>query len=182
MLFVLGIGSNIAMCSCIVTAIRDQFPKVNAWQAVLMVAAVGFSVGLCYVTPVNIISSCINYMHQFFYALTRILNSLQGGQFILVLVDFFGASFIAYILAIAEIVAVCWIYGILRIFPARFINRTDLYSNIGFFRSKSSVPRRRVYDRPSARRILAFMLGIPDTHSYGCNFNLFLYHFSTVGI
>lgn len=54
MLFVLGIGSNIAMCSCIVTAIRDQFPRVKAWQAVLIVAVVGFSIGLFYVTPVNI--------------------------------------------------------------------------------------------------------------------------------
>lgn len=54
MLFVLGIGSNIAMCSCIITAIRDQFPSVKASHAALGVAFVGFLIGLVYITPVNI--------------------------------------------------------------------------------------------------------------------------------
>lgn len=36
---------------------------------------------------------------------------MQGGQFILNLVDFFGPQSIAFVLAIAEMVAVCWIYG-----------------------------------------------------------------------
>lgn len=52
MLFILGIGSNIAMCSCVVTAIRDKFPHIQIWQAVLLVATVGFTIGLAYVTPV----------------------------------------------------------------------------------------------------------------------------------
>jgi len=34
-----------------------------------------------------------------------------GGQFILNLVDFYGVSFTALILAIGELVAVAWIYG-----------------------------------------------------------------------
>lgn len=33
MLFVLGVGSNIAMTSCVMTVIRDQFPNVKAWHA-----------------------------------------------------------------------------------------------------------------------------------------------------
>lgn len=53
MLFVLGIGSNIAMCSCIITAIKDQFPKWKNVYVVLGVALVGYSVGLAYVTPVS---------------------------------------------------------------------------------------------------------------------------------
>lgn len=53
MLFVLGIGSNIAMCSCIITAIRDQFPSVKASHAALGVAFAGFLIGLVYITPVN---------------------------------------------------------------------------------------------------------------------------------
>jgi solute carrier family 6 (neurotransmitter transporter, glycine) member 5/9 len=32
MLFVLGIGSNVAMMSCIMTVIRDEFVKVKHWQ------------------------------------------------------------------------------------------------------------------------------------------------------
>lgn len=47
----------------------------------------------------------------------------KGGQFILNLVDFFGASYIVFILAIAELVAVCWIYGTL-------INSTSTQKNI----------------------------------------------------
>lgn len=59
MLFVLGIGSNIAMCSCIITAIRDQFPSVKASHAALGVAFVGFLIGLVYITPVIIFAKHI---------------------------------------------------------------------------------------------------------------------------
>lgn len=52
MLFVLGIGSNIAMCSCLTTAILDQFPKWKPWIVVVCVATVGFLIGLLYITPV----------------------------------------------------------------------------------------------------------------------------------
>lgn len=38
----------------------------------------------------------------------------QGGQYILNLVDFYGAGFIAFILAIAELITVGWIYGVNR--------------------------------------------------------------------
>lgn len=53
MLFVLGIGSNIAMCSCIITAIHDQFPKWKPSLVCIGVAIAGFSIGLFYVTPVS---------------------------------------------------------------------------------------------------------------------------------
>lgn len=48
---------------------------------------------------------------------TQIINyhliyAQQGGQYILNLVDFYGASFIVFMLAIVELVAVSWIYGI----------------------------------------------------------------------
>lgn len=89
MLFVLGIGSNIAMQSCVITILRDRFKALKAWQAAVGLSTVGFLFGLIYVTP--------------------------GGQYILNLVDFYGASFIVFILAIGEIVAVCWIYGVNRL-------------------------------------------------------------------
>lgn len=54
MLFVLGIGSNIAMCTCIITVLRDKFPALKAWQASIGLAMVGFSFGLIYVTPVSL--------------------------------------------------------------------------------------------------------------------------------
>uniref|UniRef100_A0A1Q3FXI4 Transporter n=1 Tax=Culex tarsalis TaxID=7177 RepID=A0A1Q3FXI4_CULTA len=89
MLFVLGIGSNVAMTSCVMTVIRDQFPKVKNWQAATVIAICGVALGCIYVTP--------------------------GGQYILTLVDHFGASFIALVLAIAELIAIGWIYGVDRL-------------------------------------------------------------------
>ncbi|XP_013108095.2 sodium-dependent nutrient amino acid transporter 1 isoform X2 [Stomoxys calcitrans] len=89
MLFVLGIGSNIAMTSCTVTAVRDYFPKVKQWQCALGIATVSFCIGLAYVTP--------------------------GGQFILTLVDYFGASMIALFLGIAELYVLGWAYGVDRL-------------------------------------------------------------------
>lgn len=36
---------------------------------------------------------------------------LQGGQWILALVDYFGGGFIAYVLVLLEVVTVAYIYG-----------------------------------------------------------------------
>ncbi|KAM7342971.1 sodium-dependent nutrient amino acid transporter 1 isoform 3-T3 [Cochliomyia hominivorax] len=89
MLFVLGIGSNIAMTSCTVTAIRDNFPKIKQWQCALGIAVVSFCIGLSYITP--------------------------GGQFILTLVDYYGASMIALFLGITELYVLGWVYGVDRL-------------------------------------------------------------------
>ena len=88
MLFVLGIGSNIGMTSCIVTVIRDRFPHLKCWKVVLCIAFVGVTVGMIYTTP--------------------------GGQFLITFLDFYGASFVALILAIIEVITVSWIYGVDR--------------------------------------------------------------------
>lgn len=63
MLFVLGVGSNVAMASCVMTVICDQFPKVRLWQAACGVACVGFLIGLIYMTPVsrNPLLFCLHY-------------------------------------------------------------------------------------------------------------------------
>ncbi|KAH8260943.1 hypothetical protein KR044_000903 [Drosophila immigrans] len=87
MLFVLGIGSTVGMGSCILRVIRDQFgPRAGpSWALAGGLATLGFGVSIVYMTP--------------------------GGQFILNLVDFYGVSFTALILAIGELVAVAWLYG-----------------------------------------------------------------------
>ncbi|XP_053669860.1 sodium-dependent nutrient amino acid transporter 1-like isoform X2 [Anopheles nili] len=89
MLFVLGIGSNVAMTSCVMTVIKDQFPRVRNWQAASIIAICGVLLGSIYVTP--------------------------GGQYILKLVDYYGASSIALVLAIAELIAIGWVYGVDRL-------------------------------------------------------------------
>ncbi|EDW72440.1 uncharacterized protein Dwil_GK20711, isoform A [Drosophila willistoni] len=90
MLFVLGIGSTVGMGSCILRVIRDQFGSRAgpSWVLASSLAALGFAVSIVYMTP--------------------------GGQFILNLVDFYGVSFTALILAIGELLAIAWIYGVQR--------------------------------------------------------------------
>lgn len=53
MLFILSMGSLIAMTSCIITVIRDQFKGVKTWQAALGYSIFGVIVGSIYTTPVS---------------------------------------------------------------------------------------------------------------------------------
>lgn len=53
MLFVLGIGSNVAMTSCVMTVIRDEFPKIKHWHAASIIAIIGIAIGSIYMTPVR---------------------------------------------------------------------------------------------------------------------------------
>lgn len=85
MLFVLGIGSNVGMVNCIITVIKDRFTNIKNWMVVVSVAVICYCLGLLYITP--------------------------GGQYVLNFLDFYGASFVALVLAIFELVAVGWIYG-----------------------------------------------------------------------
>lgn len=88
MLFLFCIGSNMGMANCIMTVIRDRYPDVKCWKIVIGIVTFGVSIGLIYTSP--------------------------GGQFIINLLDFYGASFVALVLAIVELVAVSWIYGVNR--------------------------------------------------------------------
>ncbi|XP_076240345.1 sodium-dependent nutrient amino acid transporter 1 [Calliopsis andreniformis] len=86
MLFVLGIGSAIAIVGSIVTIVNDQYPNSNQLYVVLTTVVLGFSIGTVYCTP--------------------------GGQFILELVDYYAGSFIVFFLATLEITGVFWVYGL----------------------------------------------------------------------
>ncbi|XP_078034986.1 sodium-dependent nutrient amino acid transporter 1 [Augochlora pura] len=86
MLFVLGIGSAIAIAGAIITIISDQFPHWKYFYIMLATVVFGFSVGTIYCTP--------------------------GGQFVLELVDYYGGSFIVFILATLEITGIFWVYGL----------------------------------------------------------------------
>lgn len=85
MLLVLGVGSNVGMVSCVMTVIKDRFPHIPHWKLSAVLSVCGFLCGIVYMTP--------------------------GGQYILNLIDFFGCSFIALFLAIAELISFAWIYG-----------------------------------------------------------------------
>lgn len=53
MLFILGIGSNVGLCVCLTSVVRDRFRSVTHMRAILMVASVQFAIGCLYVTPVS---------------------------------------------------------------------------------------------------------------------------------
>ncbi|GAB0095809.1 Transporter [Sergentomyia squamirostris] len=86
MLLTLGLGSVVALVSAVVTVLRDQFPKVKYWQMALIVSSALFLSGLIYVTP--------------------------GGQWMLDLVDHYGGTFLIFALAVVELVAIFWVYGL----------------------------------------------------------------------
>lgn len=86
MLYTLGIGSAVGLVATVITIFCDQFPKLKFWVVTLVVCTVGFLVGLVYITP--------------------------GGQFILTLVDFYGANFTVFILGAIEMIGIAWIYGL----------------------------------------------------------------------
>lgn len=52
MLFVLGVGSAVALHGAIITVISDQF-GIRYWKVALAASTVGFLIGLVYVTPVS---------------------------------------------------------------------------------------------------------------------------------
>ena len=54
MIFILGVGSIVAMMSCVITVVRDQFPKIKYWQAALGYAIFGTLCGSLYITPVRL--------------------------------------------------------------------------------------------------------------------------------
>lgn len=53
MLYLLGVGSNLAMASCATTIIKDRFKKVTHWQAALGFVIFGAISGSIYLTEVR---------------------------------------------------------------------------------------------------------------------------------
>ena len=54
MLYLLGVGSNVAMVSCVNTVIRDQFKSVKNWQASLGFSVFGIITGSVFLTEVSV--------------------------------------------------------------------------------------------------------------------------------
>ncbi|XP_014476457.1 PREDICTED: sodium-dependent nutrient amino acid transporter 1-like [Dinoponera quadriceps] len=86
MMFVLGMGSAVALCGAVFSVFRDHMPNVKQWLLVLCVSCFGFFVSLVYITP--------------------------GGQWFVTLVDYYGGTFVAIIVGVLEIVSIFWVYGL----------------------------------------------------------------------
>jgi len=86
MLFVLGIGSVVALQNVVVTVLCDQFSSLRYWKVAAITSVIGFCSGLMYLTP--------------------------GGQWMLNLVDHFGGTLLIFLCGIFELTGIIWIYGI----------------------------------------------------------------------
>ncbi|XP_076240656.1 sodium-dependent nutrient amino acid transporter 1 [Calliopsis andreniformis] len=86
MMFVLGVGSAVALSGAVFCILCDYFPKVKQWKLVLAVSVLGFFISLVYITP--------------------------GGQWFITLVDYYGGTFVAIIVGVLEMITVFWIYGV----------------------------------------------------------------------
>lgn len=53
MIFVLGLGSAMALAGTVLLALCDYMPDVKKWIITLVISIIGFSVGLVYITPVG---------------------------------------------------------------------------------------------------------------------------------
>lgn len=56
MLFLLGMGSNVGIHTCVMTVIKDRFTNISTWKIVIPLSIAQFFIGLMYVTPVNFLS------------------------------------------------------------------------------------------------------------------------------
>ncbi|XP_012219266.1 sodium-dependent nutrient amino acid transporter 1-like isoform X2 [Linepithema humile] len=86
MLLVLGIGSGVGIVSAIIVIVHDCLPKVKYWHVAASTCFCEFLIGLIYVTP--------------------------GGQFMITFVDYYVTSFIAFLPATFEVIAIAWSYGL----------------------------------------------------------------------
>jgi len=86
MLITLGFGSAIGLISNVITVLCDAFPSFKRSYVTAVVSIAGLLVGLVYVTP--------------------------GGQPLLELVDYYGGGLLVLTLALVEIIAIAWIYGV----------------------------------------------------------------------
>jgi solute carrier family 6 amino acid transporter-like protein 5/7/9/14 len=53
MLYVLGLGSAVALLGAVITVVRDSFPKLKYLLVAVVACVLGFIAGLVYITPVS---------------------------------------------------------------------------------------------------------------------------------
>lgn len=63
MMFVLGLGSVVGLQSSLVSVICDQFVSLRFWIVAGVTSALGFLLGLMYVTPVSYARILDNTLH-----------------------------------------------------------------------------------------------------------------------
>ena len=102
MLFLLGLDSEFALFETVLVAIYDTFPSLRKQK-------VGVTSAMCFIC--------------FLLGLPCIT---QSGQYVLDLMDTYGASISVMVIAVAEMIAVMWGYGVNNFCK-------DLQSMLGFY-------------------------------------------------
>ncbi|GFS05133.1 transporter [Elysia marginata] len=87
MLFTLGLDSEFGLCETVLTCIHDEIPRMRAKKSIICVVMgiVGYLLALPCICP--------------------------GGDYVVTLMDSYGADFAVLILAFCEVVAMMWGYG-----------------------------------------------------------------------
>ncbi|KAL5015469.1 hypothetical protein ScPMuIL_009739 [Solemya velum] len=90
MLFTLGLDSEFALLETILTCIQDEFPKLRKYKSQMCVGTgiICFFLALPCVTP--------------------------AGDYVVTIMDHYGADFSVLFVACCEVIAVMWVYGVLR--------------------------------------------------------------------
>ena len=104
MLITLGLGSAIGLLSSVTTTLTDSFPTIDKKTIIKLCCAVGFAIGVFYVTP--------------------------GGMLMLDMVDHYGGTMLILGLASFEIIGIAWVYGanvVTRDFNFMFKTKLSVY-------------------------------------------------------
>ena len=107
MLITLGLGSAIGLLSSVTTTLTDSFPTIDKKTIIKLCCAVGFAIGIFYVTP--------------------------GGMLMLDMVDHYGGTMLILGLASLEVIGIAWVYGtnvVTRDFNFMFETELSVYWRI----------------------------------------------------
>lgn len=109
MLFVLGIGSSVAMIETVITCVKDEFAKLqkNKTLTSLGFCVVFFLFGLPLTT--DVCTGVFSWVISFWINLQF---SLQAGSYIMQLLDNYGAGTAGFLYGVMEVTGIAWVYGI----------------------------------------------------------------------
>ncbi|KAH9515558.1 hypothetical protein Btru_011395 [Bulinus truncatus] len=90
MLFTLGLDSEFGLLETVITCIQDEFPKLKKYKTYLCI-------GL----------SCACF-------LMALPCTCPGGDYVVTIMDHYGADFSVLIVACCEVISVMWVYGVMK--------------------------------------------------------------------
>ncbi|KAG8230316.1 hypothetical protein J437_LFUL000586 [Ladona fulva] len=107
MLFILGLDSEFALLENVLTSVSDEFTALRNRKLTFCVA----TAILCYFVGLP----CVTYVKYQYYLLNILFDVLQGGNYVLTLMDAYGGGIAVLFIAISECIGLIWIYGLHKI-------------------------------------------------------------------